>query len=135
VAAAPDVWHLLDVRRLALLLAPLLAVGACRDHGSTTADVVDQSWRAHELVIAAGEHEPTCAAAGAAMQKVFAANRQAFVDGLALDKDRKRLEEATDYIAAREQRYGDLDTRMQGLAERCAADETVMAVFRWMESP
>jgi hypothetical protein len=131
VAAAHDVWHLVAVRRFVLLVA----LAACRDRGSTTADVVDRSWRAHELVIAAGERAPTCAAAGAAMQRVFTEHRQAFVDGLALDKDRRRLEEATDYIASHEQRYGDLDTRMQGLAERCATDETVMAVFRWMESP
>ncbi len=85
--------------------------------------------------MAAGEREPTCAAAGAAMQRVFAEHRQAFVDGLALDRDRARLEQATAYLEEHEGRYRDLEARMDALSERCADEPTVVAVFRMMDSP
>jgi hypothetical protein len=69
------------------------------------------------------------------MQRVFAANRQAFVDALALDLDRDALRQATDYIELHQDRYRDLETRMEALSERCTDDATVQAAFRQMESP
>ena len=86
-------------------------------------------------MISAGEHEATCAGAGAAMQRVFAANRQAFVDAMALDRDKTRLAEATTYLEAHEDRYADLETRMEALSERCAQDLTVQAAFEQMSNP
>ena len=117
------------------LLGLLGLAGACKDRPPSPAAIADRAWRAHEVVVAAGEHEPTCAAAGAAMQRAFAAHRQAFVDGIELDRDRARLEQATDYIAEHERRYRDLETRMIALSERCADEPTVVAIFRLMESP
>ena len=108
----------------------------CKDHASSSpAEVADRGWRAHELVISAGEGAKTCADAGPAMQQVFAAHRQAFVDAIALDQDRERLRQATEYLEAHQDRYADLETRMEALSERCAADATVQAAFREMESP
>ena len=125
--------HAPRVRPLVVLW---VLAAACRDtSGPTPEDIVDRGWRAHELVVRAGEREATCAAAGAAMQREFTANRQAFVDAMALDRDRARLAQATAYLEKHEQRYGDLETRMLGLSDRCADDPTVAAVFRWMESP
>ena len=120
---------------IAWLAALGLAAPGCKDRGPSAADLADRSWRAHELVVAAGEHAPTCAEAGAAMQRAFAAHRQAFVDGIALDRDRAKLEAATDYLAKHEGRYRDLEARMIMLSERCADEPTVVAVFRMMESP
>ena len=130
---APRLWHPQRVRALWLLC--LLA--ACRDGSTkpTPADIVDRGWRAHEVVIRAGEREPTCAAAGIAMQRAFTEHRQAFVDAIALDSDRARLAEATAYLEQHERRYGDLETRMTALSERCGDEPTVAAVYRWMESP
>lgn len=135
-------WHVRAVRSLAIawLVGTLglglgLAVPACKGGPPSPAEIADRAWRAHELVVAAGERSATCAEAGAAMQHVFAEHRQAFVDGLALDRDRKKLEQATDYLAANEDRYKDLETRMAGLSDRCAAEPTVVAVFHMMESP
>ena len=116
--------------RLALLL-----LVACRTDPPSPAEVADRGWHAHELVVAAGERAKTCAEAGPAMQAVFAANRQAFVDAVALDNDKDRLRQATDYIEAHEDRYKDLETRMEGLSERCATEPTVQAAFKQMESP
>jgi hypothetical protein len=112
--------------------------GAC-DAGAPTppsaAEVADRGWRAHEHVVAAGERATTCAAAGAAMQQMFVGHRAAFVAALALDRDRARLAEATSYLEAHQDRYADLETRMQALAERCADAAAVQAVFAQMESP
>lgn len=112
-------------------------VPACQDcsPSPSPAEIADRSWRAHELVVAAGERAATCAEAGAAMQLAFDEHRQAFVDGLALDRDRAKLEQATDYLAAHGDRYRDLETRMANLSDRCAADPAVTTVFRLMESP
>ena len=107
----------------------------CKERAPSPAEVADRGWHAHELVVAAGEHEPTCAEAGRAMQRVVAEHRQAFVDALALDRDRDALRQATDYMEAHQDRYRDLETRMAGLADRCADDATVQAAFRQMESP
>ena len=115
-------------------LAGALGLGACRGRGSP-AEVADRGWRAHELVVAAGEREATCAQAGAAMQRVFLAHRQEFVDAIALDRDPQRLREATDFLEAHQDRYADLDTRMSALSERCAGDPAVQAAFVAMESP
>ena len=114
----------------------LLAAGlaGCK-RGPSPADIADRGWRAHELVVAAGEHAATCAEAGAAMQRVFAEHRQAFVDAVALDNDLEKLSEATDFIEAHKDRYNDLETRMTALAERCAGDPTVQDAFATMESP
>ncbi len=113
----------------------LVVAAACKDAPPSPAELADRGWRAHELVVAAGEHAKTCAEAGVAMQRVVAANRQAFVDAIALDSDREALRQATDYIEAHQDRYRDLETRMEGLSERCAADATVQAAFKQMESP
>lgn len=87
------------------------------------------------MVVAAGERAATCAEAGPAMQRVFNEHRQAFVDAIALDRDLAKLSEAADYIEAHRSRYADLETRMNALAERCADDAAVVAVFDAMESP
>lgn len=113
-----------------------VAVASCKpDRPPSPAEVADRGWHAHELVIAAGERARTCAEAGPAMQKVFAEHRQAFVDAVALDQDRDRLRIATEWLEAHNQRYADLETRMEALSERCGDDATVQAVFREMESP
>ena len=119
---------------LGLAAAVALAAGSCKDPSSPAA-IADRAWRAHEIVVAAGERAPSCAEAGAAMQRAFAEHRQAFVDGLALDRDRAKLEQAADYLARHEGRYRDLEDRMAALSERCADEPTVVAAFRMMESP
>jgi hypothetical protein len=116
-------------------LLGVLVLAACKDRGSSPAEVADRGWRAHELVVTAGEHAATCAEAGAAMQRVFTEHRQDFVDAIALDRDKQRLSEATDYLEAHQDRYADLETRMTALSERCADDPTVQAAFTVMESP
>ena len=120
------------------VLVLLLAAG-CKDKPSDTVrtveEITDRGWAAHELVVAAGEAQSTCAGAGAAMQKVFNANRQAFVDAIQLDRDKARLEQATAYIEAHQDRYVDLEERMQKLEDRCAQDATVQAAFAQMGNP
>ena len=116
-------------------LLAALSFTACKDHAPSPADIADRGWRAHEIVVAAGEHAKTCAEAGAAMQRAFVEHRQAFVDAILLDNDRDRLAEATDYIAAHADRYDGLETRIEALSTRCADDATVQAAFRQMESP
>lgn len=110
---------------------------ACRKAPSvsTAAEITDRSWRAHVLVITAGERAKTCGDAGAAMQRVFAANRQAFVDAMALDRDKAKLAEATNFIEANEARYADIDTRMAALSDRCADEPSVRAAFQEMSAP
>jgi hypothetical protein len=114
-------------------------LSGCKDHAPSSAElagqIADRGWHAHELVVAAGEAAKSCADAGPAMQRVFIAHRQDFVDAIALDKDKDRLRAATDYMEAHQDRYADLETRMEALSERCAADPTVQAAFRQMESP
>ena len=119
------------------ILAALAALpaGGCKAGEPSAAETADRAWRAHELVVAAGEREPTCAAAGAAMQRAFAAHRQAFVEGIKLDRDRARLEAATAYLEQHAGRYKDLEDRMAALSDRCADEPAVSAVFRMMESP
>ena len=119
----------------ALGLALGLAGPGCKRGEPSVAEITDRAWRAHERVVAAGEQAATCAEAGAAMQRVFAEHRQAFVDGLLLDRNRARLEQATAYLEANERRYRDLEARMDALSERCADEPTVVAVFRMMDSP
>jgi hypothetical protein len=133
-ALAKTAWRLAGLAALGLSAAAAASSG-CKARAPSPAEVADRAWRAHELVVAAGEQERTCAEAGAAMQRAFAAHRQAFVDGIALDRDRARLEAATDYIAAHEKRYRDLETRMIALSDRCADEPAVAAVFQMMESP
>lgn len=120
--------------RVALLC---LALCACKDspREATVEEITERGWAAHELVVAAGEAQPTCAGAGAAMQRVFVANRQAFVDAIALDRDRARLEQATAYIEAHQARYLGLEERMEKLQDRCAQDATVQAAFAQMGNP
>lgn len=130
-------WHVRVVRSLSLASLAVLGLAApgCKEGPPSPARIADRAWRAHELVVEAGEREAACAAAGAAMQRVFAEHRQAFVDGMALDRDRRKLEQATDYLAENEGRYRDLEGRMAALSDRCADEPTVVAVFRMMESP
>jgi hypothetical protein len=116
-------------------LIVVLALAACKQGPPSAAEVADRGWAAHELVIGAGEREATCAGAGAAMQRVFVANRQAFVDAMALDRDKERLAEATEYLEQHDDRYADLETRMEALSERCAQDATVQAAFAQMSNP
>ena len=118
-----------------MLLLGAAGLAACKERAASPAEIADRGWGAHELVVAAGERAATCAEAGAAMQRVFAEHRQAFVDAIALDADRDRLIEATDYLEAHQDRYNDLETRMTALSERCADDPAVVAVFKAMESP
>lgn len=120
---------------LALALALALGAAGCKAREPSAAEIADRAWSAHERVVAAGERERTCAAAGAAMQRVFDEHRQAFVDGIKLDRDRERLEQATDFIATHERRYLDLEVRMAALSERCADEPAVAEVFRRMEDP
>jgi hypothetical protein len=122
-----------------LAIASLAALGlagpACKGGPPSPAELADRAWRAHELVVAAGEQARTCAEAGAAMQRAFAAHRQAFVDGIALGRDRAKLAQAAEFLEAHEGRYRDLETRMIALSDRCIDEPTVVAVFRMMESP
>lgn len=113
----------------------LVALAGCKDRPPSAAEIADRGWRAHEQVVTAGERAATCAEAGAAMQRVFAAHRQDFVDAIALDRDRDRLNAAIDYLEAHQDRYADLETRMTALAERCADDPGVQGAFTMMESP
>jgi len=110
-------------------------LGACKDHASSPAEIADEGWHAHALVISAGEAAKSCAAAGPAMQAMFAAHRGAFIAAFQLDRDKARMQEATDFLEAHQDRYGDLETRMEALADRCAGDPTVQAAFRQMELP
>jgi hypothetical protein len=129
-------WQVLAVHRIALWwLFGCAGLIACKGPAPSAAEIADRGWRAHELVVSAGEHAATCAEAGAAMQRVFITHRQAFVDALALDRDKQKLAEATDYLEAQNDRYADLETRMTALSERCADDPTVQAAFTVMESP
>lgn len=114
----------------------LVLSAACRQAGPPDpAEIADHGWSAHELVVSAGEREATCAGAGAAMQRVFAANRQAFVDAMGLDRDKRALEAATEYMEAHADRYADLETRMAALSDRCVTDPTVLAAFAQMSNP
>jgi hypothetical protein len=119
------------------VLVALAAIAACKADRPppSPAEIADRGWHAHELVVAAGERAQTCAEAGVAMRAVLAANRQAFVDAVALDQDRDRLRIATDWLEAHAQRYADLEPRMEALSERCGSDAAVQGVFREMESP
>lgn len=112
-----------------------LGLAGCKDRAASPAEIADRGWRAHELAVTAGERAATCALAGAAMQGVVAAHRQDFVDAVALDRDKQKLVEATDYLEAHQDRYADLETRMTALSERCADDPAVQAAFTAMESP
>jgi len=112
-----------------------LGGAACKDRPATPAEIADRGWAAHLEVVAAGERAPSCAEAGPAMQRAFAAHRQAFVDALALDHDRQKLVEATAYLEDHPDRYPDLEARMTALSERCADDAAVQAVFTAMASP
>lgn len=112
-----------------------IGLAACKDRAASPAEIADRGWRAHELVVTAGEHAATCAEAGAAMQRVFTEHRQDFVDAIALDNDKPKLSLATDYLEAHQDRYTDLETRMTALSERCDGDPTVQAAFTVMESP
>jgi hypothetical protein len=117
-----------------LLLGILGIAPACRKDPSA-AEITERAWQAHGAVVAAGEQAGTCAQAGPAMQAAFTANRQAFVDAMALDRDKAKLQEATAYLEAHEQRYRDLETRMEALSDRCADDPTVQAAFDQMSNP
>lgn len=129
-------WHVLAVGRIAILcFVGAAGLVACKDRPPSAAEIADRGWGAHELVVTAGEHAATCAAAGPAMQRVFTAQRQAFVEAMALDRDKQRLIEATDYLEAHQDRYADLETRMAALSERCADDPGVQAAFAAMEAP
>jgi hypothetical protein len=113
----------------------LCALLACKPGAPSPGEIADRGWRAHELVVAAGERAATCADAGPAMQQVIRDHRQDFVAAMALDHDRARLAAATAFLEAHQDRYADLETRMAGLADRCADDLGVQAAFAAMESP
>lgn len=112
-----------------------LVLSGCKEDASSPVAITERAWRAHERVIAAGENAKTCAEAGAAMQAVFTANRQAFVDAVALDRDKAKLAQATDYIEKHDDRYQVIEARMQVLSDRCGEDPTVAAAFQQMETP
>jgi hypothetical protein len=139
MVAGDAMWQLVRVHPIArpagtLVLMALVSTAGCKDR-PTAAEIAERGWRAHELVIAAGERAASCAEAGAAMQRAFAEHRADFVAAIALDRDRQRLAEATAYLEAHQDRYADLETRMTGLSERCAGDPAVQAVFGRMEAP
>jgi len=119
------------------LLAIIWLFPGCggKSDAPSPAEITDRAWRAHELVIAAGENAKSCAEAGAAMQVAFANNRQAFVAAMALDKDKQRLAAATEFIENNDERYRTLELRMEALSDRCGDDPTVAAAFRQMEAP
>ena len=117
------------------LLGTLGTAPACSKDPASPAEITSRAWAAHGIVIAAGEQARTCAEAGPAMQAAFVANRQAFVDAMALDRDRAKLEAATAYLEANAQRYRDLETRMEALSDRCADDLAVQAAFEQMSNP
>jgi hypothetical protein len=126
------------VHRIVTSWALVAALAGCKDKAPaapSAGEIADRGWRAHEHVVIAGERAATCAEAGAAMQRVFAIHRQAFVDAIAIDRDRDQLIEATEFIEAHQERYADLETRMIGLAERCPDDPGVQAAFTMMEAP
>ena len=110
-------------------------LSSCKDHAPSPAEIADRGWHAHELVIAAGEAAKTCAEAGSAMQKVFNAHHDEFLAAFDLDQDKARLQEATDFLEKHQDRYGDLETRMEALTDRCANDAAVQAVFHRMAAP
>ena len=114
-------------------------LSGCRDHAPSpaeiAAEIADRGWRAHEIVVAAGERAASCSDAGLAMQRAVIEHRQAFVAAIALDHDREQLSAATDYLEAHQDRYANLETRMEALSDRCATDPTVQAAFRQMETP
>jgi hypothetical protein len=121
------------VRHSVLLL---LALGCQRENSDPTpVEITDRAWKAHAAVVAVGEAAKTCADAGAAMQREFVARRQAFVDAMTLDRDKAKLQQATDFIEKNEARYHDLETRMTALSERCADEATVQAAFAQMSDP
>jgi hypothetical protein len=123
------------VRRIVTLwLLGSFGLPACKDQAPSPAEICDRAWTAHELVIAAGEQQPRCADAGAAMLRVYAEHREAFAAGVALERG-AMPSEVRAYIEAHEDRYADLATRMEGLSERCADDPGVQEVFRRMENP
>jgi hypothetical protein len=116
------------------LLAIFLWSG-CKTDAPSPAEITKRAWRAHEIVIAAGENASTCAEAGVAMQTAFVANRQAFVDAIALDSDKAKLSEAADYIEKHDETYKVIEARMQVLSDKCGEDLTVAAAFQQMETP
>jgi hypothetical protein len=116
-------------------LLALLWIGCDKADAPSPAEITDRAWHAHELVIGVGEAASSCRDAGDAMLRVFAQHRQAFVDAMALDRDKDRLRAATDYIELNEARYKNVEARMQALSERCGHDPSVAAAFRKMESP
>ncbi|MGE0867075.1 MAG: hypothetical protein AB7P03_00830 [Kofleriaceae bacterium] len=113
----------------------IVAAVSCTSCSPSPAEITDRAWRAHSLVVAAGERAATCADAGTAMQRTFDAHRQAFVDAIELEHDGRRMAEVAPYLEAHRQRYADLTTRMIALSDRCADEPTVVAAFRQMESP
>lgn len=123
-------------RRVPLLLqVGCSLVLGCKASDPTPAEITDRAWQAHAAVVAAGEAATTCAEAGAAMQREIVARRQAFVDAMALDRDKAKLQEAVDFIEKNEGRYKDLVTRMNALSDRCADEPTVQAAFTQMTDP
>ncbi len=120
--------------RLSRAFVCLIVVAGC-DRAPTPIEVVDRGWQAHARLVAAGEHAPTCAAAGVAMQGVFDRERPAFVAALALERDKAKLEEVRAYLEAHDAEYRDLETRTEALDARCAGDAGVTAVFAKLELP
>ena len=116
------------------LLAICVACGGKADAPSP-AEITERAWRAHELVIGAGEAAKTCAEAGRAMQAVLAQHRQAFADSFALDADKARLAEAAAYVDKHEDHHRAIEARMEALGERCGQEPSVAAAFLQMEAP
>jgi hypothetical protein len=110
-------------------------LSGCKDHASSPAEIADHGWHAHDLVITAGEAAKSCAEAAVAMQKVYTEHQADFAAAFELDRDKARLQEATDFLEAHQDRYGDLETRMEALSDRCANDAAVQAVFHQMAAP
>ena len=108
---------------------------SCKDHAPSPAEIADRGWHAHDLVITAGGNAKSCAEAAIAMQRVYAEHKDELVAAFDLERDKARLQEATDFLEAHQDRYGDLDTRLEALQDRCAKDANVQAVFQQMATP
>jgi hypothetical protein len=112
-----------------------LWLSSCKDHAPSPAEIADRGWHAHDLVITAGENAKSCAEAAVAMQRVYAEHKDELVAAYDLERDKARLQEATEFLEAHQDRYGDLDTRLEALQDRCSKDANVQAVFQQMATP
>ncbi len=125
------------IRTLALAVGFGLAFASCQTAPAQdrAIAVAERGWKAHELVLVAGEQATSCPAAGTAMQQALAEHRAELAAAVAIDQDRDQLRAATAYIEAHPEHFPDLDDRLDALRTRCARDPAVQAVLREMSAP